>query len=115
MRRRSPPPPGGPKPAAEGDTQVWPRSSTSILAPPTASPSSRQGPTSPITHESDLTCSGSPHVSALAPYGRPWMALFGRPLTPDRGRRQWINAPDAQRAVYGNRRRLRGERGQGLL
>jgi transposase len=34
---------------------------------------------------------------------------------PDRGRRHWTNAPDAQRAVYGNRRRLRGGRGQRLL
>jgi transposase len=34
---------------------------------------------------------------------------------PDRGRRQWTNAPDAQRAVYGNRRRLRGAYGQRVL
>jgi transposase len=34
---------------------------------------------------------------------------------PERGRRQWTHAPDAQRAVYGNRRRLRGGRGQRLL
>jgi len=34
---------------------------------------------------------------------------------PDRGRRQWTHAPDAQRAVYGNRRRLRAGRGQQLL
>jgi len=34
---------------------------------------------------------------------------------PDRGRRHWTDAPDAQRAVYGNRRRLRGGRGQRLL
>lgn len=34
---------------------------------------------------------------------------------PDRGRRHWTHAPDAQRAVYGNRRRLRGDRGQRLL
>jgi transposase len=34
---------------------------------------------------------------------------------PNRGHRQWTNAPDAQRAVYGNRRRLRGGRGQRLL
>jgi len=34
---------------------------------------------------------------------------------PDRGRRQWTNAPDAQRAVYGNRRRLRAGRGPRLL
>jgi len=34
---------------------------------------------------------------------------------PDRGRRDWTNAPQAQRAVYGNRRRVRGVRGQRLL
>ena len=34
---------------------------------------------------------------------------------PDRGRRHWTNAPDAQRAVYGNRRRVRGGRGKRLL
>lgn len=34
---------------------------------------------------------------------------------PDRGRRRWTNAPEAQRAVYGNRRRVRGVRGQRLL
>src|SRR5262249_31514226 len=34
---------------------------------------------------------------------------------PERGRRQWRQAPDAQPAVYGNRRRVRGERGQRLL
>ena len=34
---------------------------------------------------------------------------------PDRGHRHWTHAPDAQRAVYGNRRRLRGDRGQRLL
>jgi transposase len=34
---------------------------------------------------------------------------------PERGRRHWTDAPDAQRAVYGNRRRVRGERGQRLL
>ena len=34
---------------------------------------------------------------------------------PKRGRRQWRQAPDAQPAVYGNRRRVRGERGQRLL
>ena len=34
---------------------------------------------------------------------------------PERGRRQWTHAPDAQRVVYGNRRRLRGGRGQRLL
>jgi len=34
---------------------------------------------------------------------------------PDRGRRHWINAASAQRAVYGNRRRVRGVRGQRLM
>ena len=34
---------------------------------------------------------------------------------PDRGRRHWAQAPAAQHAVYGNRRRVRGERGQRLL
>ena len=34
---------------------------------------------------------------------------------PNRGRRQWTTAPDAQRAVYGNRRRVRGVRGQRWL
>ncbi len=34
---------------------------------------------------------------------------------PDRGRRHWTNAPQAQQAVYGNRRRVRGVRGRRLL
>jgi len=34
---------------------------------------------------------------------------------PDRGRRHWTNAPDAQRAVYGNRRRGRGVYGKRLM
>jgi transposase len=34
---------------------------------------------------------------------------------PHRGRRQWTTVPDAQRAVYGNRRRVRGAHGQRLL
>jgi transposase len=34
---------------------------------------------------------------------------------PDRGRRHWTNAPDAQDAVYGNRRRIRGRRGKRLM
>jgi transposase len=34
---------------------------------------------------------------------------------PDRGRRRWTKAPDAQGAVYGNRRRVRGARGKRLL
>lgn len=34
---------------------------------------------------------------------------------PDRGRRRWKDQEDAQVAVYGNRRRIRGARGRGLL
>lgn len=34
---------------------------------------------------------------------------------PNRGRRHWTHAPDAQGAVYGNRRRVNGARGQRLL
>jgi transposase len=34
---------------------------------------------------------------------------------PQRGRRKWIGKPLAQRAVYANRRRVRGERGKRLL
>ena len=34
---------------------------------------------------------------------------------PDRGRRNWREHPEAQRAVYRNRRRIRGERGKRLL
>ena len=34
---------------------------------------------------------------------------------PDRGRRHWTNAPEAQAAVSGNRRRVRGGRGKRLL
>jgi len=34
---------------------------------------------------------------------------------PDRGRRDWSNAPDAQASVYGNRRRIRGRRGRRLM
>jgi transposase len=34
---------------------------------------------------------------------------------PDRGRRRWTSAPDAQGAVYGNRRRINGARGKRLL
>ena len=33
---------------------------------------------------------------------------------PHRGRRDWSDAPDAQAPVYGNRRRLRGDRGRRL-
>jgi transposase len=34
---------------------------------------------------------------------------------PDRGRRRWKGKPEAQQAVYGNRRRIGGERGKALL
>jgi transposase len=34
---------------------------------------------------------------------------------PDRGRRRWRNRAAAREAVYGNRRRIRGERGKRLL
>ena len=34
---------------------------------------------------------------------------------PDRGRRRWSDKQAEQAAVYGNRRRIRGERGKGLL
>lgn len=34
---------------------------------------------------------------------------------PDRGRRHWTNAPEAQQVVYGNRRRVRGVRGKRLM
>jgi transposase len=34
---------------------------------------------------------------------------------PDRGRRHWADAPEAQAPVYGNRRRVRGARGKRLL
>jgi transposase len=34
---------------------------------------------------------------------------------PDRGRREWSNAPEAQAPVYGNRRRIRGRRGRRLM
>jgi transposase len=34
---------------------------------------------------------------------------------PDRGRRNWSGKQDAQEAVYGNRRRIRGDRGKRLL
>ncbi len=34
---------------------------------------------------------------------------------PERGRRDWTNAPEAQAPVYGNRRRVRGVRGKRLL
>jgi transposase len=34
---------------------------------------------------------------------------------PDRGRRRWRNKAAAREAVYGNRRRIRGERGKRLL
>lgn len=34
---------------------------------------------------------------------------------PDRGRRRWTDKADAKAAVYGNRRRIRGERGKSLM
>jgi transposase len=34
---------------------------------------------------------------------------------PDRGRRDWSKAPEAQAPVYGNRRRMRGQRGRRLM
>ena len=34
---------------------------------------------------------------------------------PDRGQRRWKDKPEAQAAVYGNRRRIRGEHGKELL
>ena len=34
---------------------------------------------------------------------------------PDRGRRDWSKAPEAQAPVYGNRRRMRGRRGRRLM
>ena len=34
---------------------------------------------------------------------------------PDRGRRCWKDKPEARQAVYGNRQRIRGERGKELL
>ena len=34
---------------------------------------------------------------------------------PDRGRRDWSEAPEAQGPVYGNRRRIRGSRGRRLM
>jgi len=34
---------------------------------------------------------------------------------PDRGRRRWADKEAERAAVYGNRRRIRGERGKGLL
>ena len=34
---------------------------------------------------------------------------------PDRGRRDWSEAPDAQAPVYGNRRRMQGRRGRRLM
>ena len=44
-------------------------------------------------------------------------AIGVRPYLPEpqRGRRHWQGKPDEQAAVYGNRRRLRGERGKQLL
>ena len=36
-------------------------------------------------------------------------------VEPDRGRRHWTTAADAQRVVYNNRRRVRGARGRQLM
>ena len=38
----------------------------------------------------------------------------GPPHEPNRGRRKWKGKGDAQKATYGNRRRIRGERGEKL-
>ena len=34
---------------------------------------------------------------------------------PERGQRRWQDKPEAKQAVYGNRRRIGGERGKALL
>ena len=34
---------------------------------------------------------------------------------PDRGKRRWDGKPEAKQAVYGNRRRIKGENGKSLL
>jgi transposase len=43
------------------------------------------------------------------------MTLRSYVSEPDRGRRCWKNSPEAQAAVYANRRRIRGQRGRRLL
>ena len=47
-------------------------------------------------------------VPCVFPCGR-------RGSRPDRGRRDWSKAPEAQASVYGNRRRIRGRRGRRLM
>ena len=43
------------------------------------------------------------------------MAIRSYVSEPDRGKRNWKGKSAAQKAVYGNRRRIRGERGKALL
>jgi len=43
------------------------------------------------------------------------MAIRSYVSEPDRGGRNWKDLADAQRAVYGNRRRTRGKRGKALM
>jgi len=43
------------------------------------------------------------------------MAIRSYVSEPDRGKRDWEDQADAQRAVYANRRRIRGERGKRLM
>ena len=43
------------------------------------------------------------------------LELRGYISEPDRGRRDWSDAPQARRPVHGNRRRIRGARGKRLL
>jgi len=43
------------------------------------------------------------------------MAIRSYVSEPDRGRRNWKGRAGAQRAVYGNRRRIRGKRGKSLM
>ena len=43
------------------------------------------------------------------------MAIRSYVSEPDRGARKWQGRADAQRAVYGNRRRVRGKRGKALM
>lgn len=43
------------------------------------------------------------------------LSVRGYIAEPDRGRRNWAKAPEAQAPVYGNRRRVSGERGRRLM
>jgi transposase len=43
------------------------------------------------------------------------MAIRSYVSEPDRGERNWEDQAEAKRAVYGNRRRIRGRRGKALL